>query len=151
MPASKPSTQKKVLADDLSGFEDLLSQPSPSPETPLQAPPAAPEVASDRDTPKTHQERVQAAGLSTHTEQQLAQVGNTTKPIVDVTPSQLPPLSPMETLVEVAELLARHSADDYFILDSEKVAEILKDHKQVIDVIQDKVNTDRFRINKRYV
>ena len=57
----------------------------------------------------------------------------------------------METLKEVAELLSRHSADEYFVLDAEKVQEIFKDHKQVIDILYDKTNRDNLRLRPRRV
>ena len=71
--------------------------------------------------------------------------------LVNVSPQQLPPPTTLETLKEVAELLSRHSADDYFVLDAVKVQEIFKDHKQVIDFLYDKTNRDTLRVRSRRV
>ena len=139
----KPEVTKapKVMSADTSGYEDLISNYRKATDTP-EAPaprPQAPPLPVRPTVPSAPTSSVSEGLTKPQT------------PIVNVSPQQLPPPTTMETLKEVAELLSRHSADEYFVLDAEKVQEIFKDHKQVIDILYDKTNRDNLRLSPRRV
>jgi len=127
------SKTPKLLAEDFSGYEDLLAKDEPQLEQTRSS-----DYRVDHQYP---QER-----LSNSTAPTLREVEATPAPIIDVTPNPQQPPSPMGTLKEVATLLQRHSADDYYSIDTAEALKVLEPCLDVLDVLHEIPNRNSLKM-----
>jgi len=140
VPQLKVTTNTKPLPTDLSGFEDLVDKDEPLQDQPDERKDTIEETSvSNYSQPST-------TFNGSATVKRYEPVSPTPAPIIDVTPNPQQPPSPMETLKEVATLLQRHSADDYFSIDTAEALKVLKPCLDVIDVLHEIPNRNSLKM-----